>query len=348
MGKPRTWRELLGASIETSQERQRIANELGVRTITLTRWVNHESEPRPQNLRHLLRALPQHYELLLSLIEDEYPNFRASLAEEDMASASTTIPTEFYDRVLHALANHPRMLRTQAIYDLVLQQILKHLDPGRVGMSVSVVLCLPPLHGDIVHSMRESVSMGTPPWHTDPGQQTIFLGAESLAGYAVTYRRSVAAQNPEERQHLFPAHWVEHEQSAAASPIMREGKVVGCLVVSSAQPYYFVPFRQALVERYASLLALIFEPDEFYPIEQIELRLMPPHEEQLPYFANFRDRVLDTMRLAAQEGQSLSYTQAQLSVWQQIEEELIQYPMHARRIDEIGETDEDEGVGKGV
>jgi hypothetical protein len=48
-----SWRELLGKIIADSHERQRIANMLGVNPITLTRWVNNESKPRPQNLRQL-------------------------------------------------------------------------------------------------------------------------------------------------------------------------------------------------------------------------------------------------------------------------------------------------------
>ena len=34
------WREFLGKSIVDPHERQRIANELGVSTVTLTRWSN--------------------------------------------------------------------------------------------------------------------------------------------------------------------------------------------------------------------------------------------------------------------------------------------------------------------
>jgi len=41
-----TWRELLGRSIENLQERQRIANAMGVIPITLMRWANGESTPR--------------------------------------------------------------------------------------------------------------------------------------------------------------------------------------------------------------------------------------------------------------------------------------------------------------
>ncbi len=63
---PGDWRELLGTIISNPHERQRIAQELRVQDITLIRWVKRESEPRPQNLRHLLSVLPEHHDLSIS------------------------------------------------------------------------------------------------------------------------------------------------------------------------------------------------------------------------------------------------------------------------------------------
>ena len=60
MGDPSTWREFLGQLIRDSQEKQRIAAELGINSATLVRWVHNETDPRPQNLRQLLKALPHH------------------------------------------------------------------------------------------------------------------------------------------------------------------------------------------------------------------------------------------------------------------------------------------------
>jgi len=67
-----SWRELLGKIIADSQERQRIANKLGVNPITLTRWVSNKSKPRPQNLRQLLDALPEYHSRMLELIAIEF------------------------------------------------------------------------------------------------------------------------------------------------------------------------------------------------------------------------------------------------------------------------------------
>jgi len=52
MHKVDLWRELLGHIIEDPQERQRIAQELGISPITLSRWVKSDSmKPRPHNLQ---------------------------------------------------------------------------------------------------------------------------------------------------------------------------------------------------------------------------------------------------------------------------------------------------------
>ena len=59
MQKTRTWRDLLGAIVRDSKERQRILDELSISNVTLNRWINGESDPRMQNMRHLLAILPQ-------------------------------------------------------------------------------------------------------------------------------------------------------------------------------------------------------------------------------------------------------------------------------------------------
>ena len=79
---PQDWRELLGNIISDPREKQRIAQELGIRTITLTRWVSRESDPRPQNLRLLLNVLPEERELLLELIGEEFEDFTAGAIDD--------------------------------------------------------------------------------------------------------------------------------------------------------------------------------------------------------------------------------------------------------------------------
>src|SRR6266851_1330869 len=60
MQSPKTWRQLLGTIVSDPQEEQRLIDIMGIRPITLVRWVQNKSEPRPYFLRQLLDALPQH------------------------------------------------------------------------------------------------------------------------------------------------------------------------------------------------------------------------------------------------------------------------------------------------
>jgi transcriptional regulator with XRE-family HTH domain len=327
MQEPASWRELLGKIIADSHERQRIANELGVNPITLTRWVNNESKPRPQNLRQLLKTLPEHRALLVELIAEEFEGFSPAVVENEAEDLSQEIPSVFYSRVLRTRATTARVLRFPSICNLVLQQALVQLDPYRVGMAVIVVRCMPPSYENMIRSLRESIGRGTPPWKSELDQEAIFLGAESLAGYAISSGRIVVNQDLKEGLSLFPAYRGVWEESAAATPITFEGNIAGCLLVSSTQPNYFVPTRLNLVTSYADLIGLAFSPEEFYEPERINLGVVPPQDEQRSYLSQFRQRVIVSMMQAARESQPINLIEAEQLVWQQIEEELLQLPV---------------------
>jgi hypothetical protein len=313
---PQNWRELLGNIISDPHEKQRIAQELGVRTITLTRWVTRESDPRPQNLRHLLNVLPEEREMLLELISEEFEDFTAGATDD----SSKDIPSEFYSRVFSARSATNETLHFWSICNLILQQAIGQLDPDRLGMAITVVRCMHPSNGNKVRSLRESAGQGTPPWSGDLEQQAMFLGAESLAGYAVTTCRPAAIQNIREDRSPLPAHQIPLELSAAAHPILYTGRIAGCLLISSTQTNYFLsPSRLSLIECYADLVALAFDTDEFYDTQDINLHMMPSHASQKNYFHDFRHRVTRVMRQ-----QPVHNRQAEEIVWQQLEEEMLQ------------------------
>ncbi|HEX6483859.1 MAG TPA: hypothetical protein VF043_33850 [Ktedonobacteraceae bacterium] len=109
---PQTWRELLGTCMAEADEGRRIARELGINEMTLTRWVKTGTNPHPQTLRRLLTVLPQHSELQLKLIDEEFAGFSTTLAGDVAAQdISTSIPSEFYRRVHHTCAALPKNLR---------------------------------------------------------------------------------------------------------------------------------------------------------------------------------------------------------------------------------------------
>ena len=166
--------------------------------------------------------------------------------------------------------------------------------------------------------------MGTPPWPRDLDQYAIFLGAESLAGYVVTNSRPQVIDDLRIANTVVPAYQAEHEVSAIAHPIMYTNRVAGCLLLSSTQPSYFAsPALRSLIADYTQLIALAFTPESFYPLEQIELQVMPPLEQQQANFTTFQQRVTALMRDAYNNSRPLTREQSELQVWQQLEEELL-------------------------
>ena len=314
------WREFLGKYISNIRERQRIANELNVSMVTLARWANGTSNPRPHNLRHLLRAIPQHRTQLLALMNEEYPDLALILGDDQEKDASQEIPGELYVNVMHAYATLPQALRFWGLSNLILLQALGQLDPNQLGLAVSLVQCMPPSSQGIVRSLRERVGYGTPPWAINLEQDAIFLGRESIAGFAAMNGRSLIRQHQGEHEGFYPAHRRDWEVSAAAYPILRSGAVAGSFVVFSTQQNYFVPFRIRLIEQYSELLSLVFEQKNFYALDKIMLRDMPGYTQQREYLATLHARAVRIMNEAMKRNEMMTMDIATDRAWQELEE----------------------------
>lgn len=317
-----TWQELLGQMIEDVPTRERIADAAHIRSITLQRWASGISKPREDNLRTLLKVLPSDtYALFSRLVLVDFPDLL--LEDPTVEQVHQELPSEFYARVLSALALTPLPMCRQTVQDLIFRQALEQLDPERRGLSVSLVCCVLPRPGEQVRSLREIGGVGTPPWPPDLAQKTMFLGAESLAGYVMTHAHSRVINSRKEMTFL-PANWTEHEQSVAIFPISRSTRVAGCLLVSSAREHFFTTNRISLLERYAHLASLIFEPSEFYDFKSIDLRMMPSESVQAPHFRDFNRRVSRKLAEAIAEHRQLSLQEAHQLIWQDLEAELLQ------------------------
>lgn len=314
-----TWRRLLENIIADTQERQRIANALGVSSLTLTRWARGESIPRLENLQRLLKALPAQQQTLATLLKEEFPSFEMLVGED----VSERIPAEIYSRILSTHVNVPDTQRFWYMSDLIMQLALGQLDPGHLGMAINIAQCMPPTGvSRKVRSLRQNAGRGTPPWNTYLDRDLLFLGIESLAGYAVSLGHLIAVQGRAELTQV-SVRWEEWEESAVASPILQGGRIAGCLIVSSTQPGYFLPFRQKLIGQYTELLTLAFRLEEFYAHQDFELGLMPSREVQDPRFFSFRHRVSEVLREAFREQRPMTAEQAEEIVWEDLEAELL-------------------------
>ncbi len=316
-----SWRDLLKQVISNAAERERIASEMGVHPITLLRWVKEDSRPRTHFLRMLPQTLPrQQQDLMIKLLENEGVNVSETLPDDAIEQTECAL----FRKVMEMRATTPEGLLFWSICHRVFQHALCTLDPGRIGLAIRVVICMPPTRDGKIHSLRESVGSGTPPWQPNLEYEAVFLGAESLAGYAVALSRQESVQDLRDDTSLSPFRRGEYEVSATAVPILYANRMAGCLLVSSTQPGYFTSdARLALVRDYAQLIAFAFKEEQFYPLEMIELRVLPDLKVQRRYLSTFRQRIVSLMREAFDASQSLTRAEAEQIVWRQIEEEML-------------------------
>ena len=315
----RSWRDLLGEIISDPQEKQRIAQILKINPVTLSRWCSSTTKPRYDNIRLLLEALPHYQAQFAEFLADDFPQLFNDLKvqEDDIPE----IPSAFYGRILNAYTSSPPILRSSTIDILILQQILAHIDPTQQGLSAIIIQCMPPNQHSRVLSLRKTYGRGTLPW-INHDYQTQFFGAESQVGQAVVSGHPIVVQCRCEKSRLFPSQLIAQEESSVAYPILQADRTAGCLLIICKQPHYFSQMRLDLVKYYADLLALAFEPDEFYDLTQIELGIMPEGNLQQPLLTRFQSRVTQKMIQSAQH-HPLTRPQAEILVWQELEQELL-------------------------
>jgi hypothetical protein len=319
-----TWRELLGEIIADSHERQRLATSLGINPLSLHRWSQSETNPRLQNLQGLIKCVaPKYRTRLVQLLLQEFPDLAIAIDGREHVDAAEKIPTEFYESVLDAYTQTRKDLRMFTVSNRILNKALAQLDPNRLGLALSIAVCMPPSTDRKVRSLHEVTGVATPPWPSTLTLEALFLGIESLAGYAVTKGRSFAAENQTGQLGFSPVRWEEGERSAVACPIWFDGRIAGCLIASSTQSGYFLPFRQALVERYAQLLTLALRPEDFYEQDDIELLPMPSRTIQRGKVSEYRQRLSQFILEASRQGQPISIEETERHIWQQLEEELL-------------------------
>jgi hypothetical protein len=312
------WRELLGQITSDPLIMQRVIRELRVRDITVKRWIKGESGPRSQNLRRLLNALPEYRERLIMLFSEDYEDFPDFSLDE----SAVEIPSDVYTQIFQMRSMVSRTQCYWSITNAIIGEALNQLDADNLGMAITIVRCMRSSCHEKVYSLRQSIGQGTSPWPGNLERKSMFLGAESLAGFAVSTCRPVDVQDYQADSTALPGHQFELERSAIAYPILYAGRIAGCLMISSIEPGYFLsPTRQGLIGDYADLMSLAFDADDFLEPSQIELRILPLHAEQERYFDNFRKRLTDAkMKLSDKK----SHIEAEQYVWEEIENEIFE------------------------
>jgi hypothetical protein len=320
MKKPQTWRELLKKVIDDPREKERIARSLDVSALTLTRWVNQQSTPRPANLSKLFNALrPQHSTLFRELVAAEFRDTTQKIFSPH-DELVTILPT-FYAQILGELADTTRTHDGWSLCNTILRQALQQLDPYNQGLILAILQCTPPAQDHSVRSLYMPISLTTSP--TTPLQQLLFFGAESLAGYVVSSCRTSTIEDCQEEQGRRLFRQIEGARSLAAYPIKHSSQVAGCLWSGSTHPGYFTSERLTLLKHYADLLALAFATDAFYSPEHIILRIMPSDQGQHPHHSTFRQRIVQVAIEATERRESLTNSQAERIALQQLEEECL-------------------------
>ncbi len=317
---PENWRELLGQITSDPTGMQHIIQELGVREITIKRWVSGISEPRHQNLRRLLTALPEYRNRFLDFFEEAFEDFSDLPFDE----SHQEISARFYTHVFQIRSTISSTQRYWSLANLIIGQALAQLDPDNVGLAISIVRCMIPAYKDAqtkILSLRESVGQANTYWPGNLEQHAMFQGAESIAGQAVENCRSFEVPNYKTEPHAPYGHQLDRVQSSIAYPILYSSKIAGCLLFSSTEPDFFLPpQRQNLVCDYAHLIGLAFYNEEFIDPSRIELRILPPQNEQKSYFASFRKRLADTR---ARLYDLKEDKDAELCVWEELEKEIL-------------------------
>lgn len=322
MEKPLAWREILANVIRDEQQRRQIAEQLNIHPVTLTRWATGKSNPRSTKLRALLNTLPAHTReaAKISLAQDYSP----LAVQTDIPVAPVhEIHPEFYRRVMNTYTTIPSGLREWSLTVLITQQILAHLDPHQNGMHVFLAYCSPPSSNLSIRSLRKIVGRGTAPWNYTDEYATQFFGAESLVGRAIMRGHPITVQSAEDLDWGSAPELGSFARSICVLPLLRANQVAGSLCVMSTQERFFSHFHLDLLQQYTNLLVITCEEKSFFRHEDIVLSVMPLLEQQIPLLQSFQQRVMRRIHQATRQYHFLTKQEAELLVWQEIEEELL-------------------------
>src|SRR5437763_1759126 len=249
-----SWRDLL-RSLDV-EEKQRIIKSLGIQEKTWERWIRGNTAlPHLGRIRELLRVLPinTQAQFLASLERD--PKFAKYEIDQLIPMKKPVISSTFYSHFLEANVVTPEPLRFMTLCQLILLEMVGHLDADRRGIFVTILRCTPPVNGQPVRTLSQYLALGTPPWSKVLQFEHYFLGAESLAGQAILTLRPYVLRPPlcpEERK-LLSVYQDKYTESGAVVPILKQRQCAGCFLILSTQSDFFTAHVLTILQRYCEL-----------------------------------------------------------------------------------------------
>lgn len=295
-----------------------LPKQMNIDVVTLQRWLNGQFRPQPEHAIDLIKYVPHQYRAeLIDALTEIHAELRNSLFQK--------APFVSLKLISHVLGLRTTTTDTQLFWQLtdeILKDALELLDPYSLGLSITLVQCMPP-RGKYVESLRESYGKGHSPWPPSLEHDVIFLGLESLSGEAVEKCAPSSCADLLVRGRF--AVQDDYDRSAISWPIRFDGKVAGCLLASSMFPQFFTTEHNKALEMYANLIALAFPPDAFYTEDQIRLRMLPHPKDQRDVVRTFHERLLAHHQKARRQGRGMpSNLEINQIVWHEIEGILIQ------------------------
>jgi hypothetical protein len=248
------------------------------------------------------------------------PLVESWMINEDLSQ----INTEFYLQILSDRATLIEIIRKRELLIKIIKQALIQLDPHQLGMAITLAQCMPPSKNGKIRSLRERMGQGIFPWHSDLENLSIFLANDSLAGF-VAQNQLPSSIEDLSKETLLPAYQTEDEVSAAAAPIMLEGKIAGCLLASSTEIGHFTQQRLSLLASFSDLVSLAMDPGEFYPPEIIQLGVLryKHPDEQRAILRAYPKLVQNKLIESYQTSHPLMYLEAEEIVWSELETQVL-------------------------
>jgi hypothetical protein len=262
----RTWRDALKDLCETPSQKQALAEKIGFVSVrTIDRWISGHSQPQKQDyLKNLAAQNAEIGQLLQEAFPDAFSQRTAK--QPSLPIERVNLPVEFFRRVLHAYAHTAPSARRWTIFHLVSNQMLPHLDSEQAGLMM-VSVQQKSAHSTPLDNAPDTLQLedgsGNGVWATR--QTTSATCTEPWLVQAIRSLRPFFLQSLAETSLTLPSCFANHDliQSVGFFPLYRGGKAAGGILLLSAQPDFFTPLRQTLIEEYSYLLALAFGDSEF-------------------------------------------------------------------------------------